>query len=91
MSCAGGTLLGLGQWKGEKESRSFGGATRMNAAAQATGQIADDRQASTAPDGFRCRPIVRDSALYDVASKHQLHLQFWLPCVELCMSCHISQ
>jgi len=32
-SRAGGTLLGLGQWKGEKEGRSFGGARRMNAAA----------------------------------------------------------
>src|SRR6266849_3335181 len=26
----------------------------------------------SAPDGFRCRPIVRDPALYDVACKHQL-------------------
>src|SRR5713226_1086544 len=43
MSRAGGALLGLGQWKGEKGGISFGGARRMNAAAQAAGQLADDR------------------------------------------------
>jgi hypothetical protein len=91
MSRAGGTLLGLGQWKGEKEGRSFGGARRMNAAAETAGQLADDRKPSTAPDGFSCRPIVRDPALYDVACKHQLHSQFWMSTVELCMSCHIGQ
>src|SRR6266481_3696291 len=91
MSRAGGTLLGLGQWKGEKEGRSFGGARRMNAAAQTAGQLADDRKPSTALDGFSCRPIVRDPALYDVACKHQLHSQFWMPIVELCMSCHIGR
>jgi hypothetical protein len=63
----------------------------MNAADQAAGQLADDRKSSTAPDGFRCRPIVRNLALYDVARKHQLHTQFWMPRVELCMSCHIGQ
>jgi len=58
MSRAGGALRGLGQWKGEKERISFGGAGRMNAAAQTAGQLADDRKPSTAPDGFRCRAIV---------------------------------
>ncbi len=43
MSRAGGALLGLSQWEGEKEGRSFGGARRMNAAAQTAGQFADDR------------------------------------------------
>jgi hypothetical protein len=43
MSRAGGALLGLSQWEGEKEGRSFGGARRMNAAAQTAGQLADDR------------------------------------------------
>jgi hypothetical protein len=43
MSRTGGTLLGLGQWEGEKEGRSFGGAERMNRAAQTAGQLADDR------------------------------------------------
>ena len=43
MSRAGGTLLGLGQWEGDKEGISFGGARRMNAAAQTAGQFADDR------------------------------------------------
>jgi len=43
MSRAGGTLLGLGQWEGDKEERSFGGARRMNAASQTAGQLADDR------------------------------------------------
>jgi hypothetical protein len=43
MRRAGGTLLGLGQSKGEKEGISFGGARRMNAAAQTAGQVADDR------------------------------------------------
>jgi len=43
MSRAGGTLLGLGQWEGDKKGRSFGGARRMNAAAQTAGQLADDR------------------------------------------------
>jgi hypothetical protein len=91
MSPASGALLGLSQWEGEKEGRSVGGARCMNAAAQTAGQFADDRQPSTAPDGFRCRAIVRDSALYDVACKHQLHSQFWMSSVELCMSCHIGQ
>jgi hypothetical protein len=43
MSRAGGALLGLSQREGEKEGRSFGRATRMNAAAQTAGQLADDR------------------------------------------------
>src|SRR5260370_42260084 len=43
MSRAGGALLGLSQWEGEKEGRSVGGARRMNAAAQTAGQLADDR------------------------------------------------
>jgi hypothetical protein len=43
MSRASGALLGLGQWEGEKEGRSFGGARRMNATAQTAGQLADDR------------------------------------------------
>jgi hypothetical protein len=42
MSRAGGTLLGLGQWEGDKEGISFGGARRMNTAAQTAGQLADD-------------------------------------------------
>src|SRR6266700_5041608 len=91
MSRAGGTLLDLGQWKGEKEGISFGGARRMNAAAQTAGQLADDRKPSTAQDRFRCRPIVRDRALYDVSCKQQLHSQFWMSIVELCMSRHIGQ
>jgi hypothetical protein len=91
MSRAGGALLGLSQWEGEKEGRSFGGARRMNAAAQTAGQFADNRQSSTAPDGLRRRAIVRDPALYDVARKHQLHSHFWMSSVELCMSCHIGQ
>jgi hypothetical protein len=41
-SGVGGALLGLSQWEGEKEGRSFGGARRMNAAAQTAGQLADD-------------------------------------------------
>jgi hypothetical protein len=86
MSRASGTLLGLGQCKGEKEGRSFGGARRLNAAAQTAGQLADDRKPSTAPDGFRYRPIVKHPALYDVACKHQLHSQFWMSIVELCVS-----
>src|SRR6266702_1727603 len=57
MSRAGGALLGLRQWEGEKEGISFGGARRMNAAAQTAGQLADDRYSSTAPDRFRCRAI----------------------------------
>src|ERR1700722_11810604 len=91
MSRAGGALLGLGQWEGEKEGTSVGGARHMNAAAQTVGQFADDRQPSTAPDGFRSRAIIRDPALYDVACKHQLHPQFRMPSVELCMPCHIGQ
>jgi hypothetical protein len=91
MSRARGTLLGLSQWEGEKEGISFGGARRMNAAAQTAGQFADDRQPSTAPDRFRHRAIVSDPALYDVACKHQLHSQFRMFSVELCMSCHIGQ
>jgi hypothetical protein len=43
MSRAGGALLGLSQWEGEKEGRSFGGARRMNAAAQTAHQLANDR------------------------------------------------
>jgi hypothetical protein len=43
MSRADGTLLGLGQWEGDKEGIFFGGARRMNAAAQTAGQLADDR------------------------------------------------
>jgi hypothetical protein len=70
MSRTGATLLGIGQWKGEKGGRSFGGASRMNAAAQTAGQFADNRKPSTAPDEFRCRPIVRYPALYDHACKH---------------------
>src|ERR1700692_4519003 len=58
LSCASGPLLGLGQCKGEKGGRSFGGARRLNAAAQTAGQLADDHKPSTAPDGFRYRPIV---------------------------------
>src|SRR5450631_205832 len=90
MHRAGGTLLGLGQWEGDKEGSCFGGARRMNAAAQTAGQLADDRKPSTAPDGLRCRAIVRDPALYDVACKQQLHSQFWMSSAELCMSCHIG-
>src|SRR5260370_38028511 len=89
MSSAGGMLLGFDQWEGDK--KAFGGARRMNAAAQTAGQLADDRKPLTALDGFRCRAIVRDPALYDVACKHQLHSQFWMSSVELCMPCHISQ
>jgi hypothetical protein len=89
-SRAGGTLLGHGQWKVEKEGSSFGGARRLNVAAQTAGQLADDRKPSTAPDGFRCRAIVRDRTLYDVACKQQLHSQFRMPTIELCMSCHIG-
>src|SRR5260221_12348929 len=91
MGRAGGALLGLSQWEGKKEERSVGGARRMNAAAQTAGQLADDRKPSTAPDGFRCRPIVRYPALYDFADKHQLHSQFRTSGVELCMSRHIGQ
>jgi hypothetical protein len=43
MTRAGGALLGLSQWEGEKEGISVGGARRMNAAAQTAGQLADDR------------------------------------------------
>jgi hypothetical protein len=43
MSCAGGTLLGFGQWEGEKEGRPFGGARCMNAPTQTADQLADDR------------------------------------------------
>jgi hypothetical protein len=43
MSCADGTLLRFGQWEGEKEGRSFGGARRMNAATQTAGQLANNR------------------------------------------------
>src|SRR5260370_13056105 len=57
MSRAGGTLLDLGQWKGEKEGISFGGARRMNAAAQTARQLPDDRKPSTTPDRFTSRPI----------------------------------
>jgi hypothetical protein len=91
MGPACGMLLGLGQWEGEKEREPFGDAGHMNAAPQTAGQLADDRKPSTPPDGFRCRPIVRDSALYDIARKHQLHSQFWMSNVELYMSCYIGQ
>jgi hypothetical protein len=91
MSRASGALLGLSQWKGEKEERSVGNARRMNVTAQTAGQLADDRKSSTAPDGFRFRPIVRDSALYDVAYQHQLNSHFWTSTVELHMSRHIGQ
>ena len=63
----------------------------MNAAAQTVGQLADDRKPSTAPNGFRCRAIVGDPALCDVAYMHQLHSQFWISSVELCVSRHIGQ
>jgi hypothetical protein len=43
MGRAAHALLGLGQWEGDKERISFGGARRMNAAAQTAGQLADDR------------------------------------------------
>jgi len=43
MSRASGALLGLSQWEGEKKGRPFGGAGRMNAAAQTAGQLTDDR------------------------------------------------
>jgi hypothetical protein len=33
----GGTLLGHGQWKGDKEESSFGGTRRMNVATQTSG------------------------------------------------------
>src|SRR3954454_11839520 len=91
MSHASDPLLGLSQWKGEKEGTSVGGARRMKAATQTAGQFADDRQPSAAPDGFRCPAIVRNPALHDVARKHQLHSHFWKPDVELCMSRHIGQ
>jgi hypothetical protein len=91
MSRAGGALLDFGQQEGKKEGSSVGEAGRMNAAAQAAGQLADDRKPSTAPNGFSCRTIVRDRALCDVACKHQLHSQFWISTVELCMSRHIGQ
>jgi hypothetical protein len=91
MSRAGGALLGFGQWEGEKENASLGGARCMNATAQTACQLADDCKPSTAPDGFRCRPIVSDPALYDVADKHQLHSQFWTSTDELYMSRHIGQ
>jgi hypothetical protein len=63
----------------------------MNAAPQTAGQLTDDRKPATAPDGFRCRAIVRDGALYDVAYKHQLYPQFRVSSVELRMSCHVGQ
>jgi hypothetical protein len=43
LSRAGGALLALGQWEGEKEGTSFGCARRMNATAQTTDQFTDDR------------------------------------------------
>jgi hypothetical protein len=43
MRRAGGALLGVSQWKREKEGRSVGGARRMNAAAQTGSQLTDDR------------------------------------------------
>ena len=63
----------------------------MNPAAQAAGQLADDREPSTAPDGLRCRPIVRNLALYDVTRKRQLHSQFRVSTVKFCMSCDVGQ
>lgn len=72
MSLAHGALLGRGQWEGEKEGMSFGGAGRVYAAIQTAGQFTNDRKPSTAPDRFRRRAIVRDLALYDVARSHQL-------------------
>jgi hypothetical protein len=39
MSHAGGALLGLSQWEGEKEGTPVGGARGMNAAAQTAGQL----------------------------------------------------
>jgi hypothetical protein len=91
ISRAGRALLGLGQWKGEKEGISFIGARRMNAATQTSGQFADNRQPSTAPDGLRCKPIVGNPALYDVARKRQLHPQFWMSTVEFRVSSHVGQ
>src|SRR3984885_4214999 len=89
MSRAGRTLLVFSQRKGEKKGRSCSGARRVDAAAQSMGQRVDDRKASTASDGLRCRPI--DLAPNDLAYKHQLHPQLWLPTFELCMSCYIGQ
>jgi hypothetical protein len=91
MSGGGGALLSLAQRKGEKEGTSFCGARRMNAPTQTAGQIADNRKPSTAPDQLRCRPIVRDHTLHDVACKHQSHSQFWMLSVESNMPCHIGQ
>ena len=88
---ASGALLSLCQWEGEKEGISVGAARRTNAAGQAAGKFADDRQSPTAPDGFRSRAIVGDPAPYDVACKLQLHSQFRISSVELCVSCHIGQ
>jgi hypothetical protein len=53
MDRVGRTLLGIGQWKVQKEGASFGGTRRMNVAAQAGGQFADNLKTSTAPDGLR--------------------------------------
>jgi len=91
VSRAGGTLLGVGQWKGEKEGRFFSGARYMNVATQAAGQLADDRKPSPAPNEFRHRPIVRDHALHNFTCKHQLNSQFRRSTLELRVSCHISQ
>jgi hypothetical protein len=91
MSCGGGTLLGVCQWESEEEGRSFGGARRMHAATQTAGQFADNREPSAVPERFRRGTIVRDPALYDVASKLQFHSQFWRSSVELRVSCHIGQ
>jgi hypothetical protein len=91
VSHAGGTLLGVSQRKGEKERSSFGGARRMNAAAQTVGQLANDRKPSTPPDRLRYRSIVGDLAPYDFACKHQLHSQLGLPIAELRMSRYIGQ
>ena len=63
----------------------------MNATTQTVGQFADDRKPSTAPDGFGCRAIVSDLALYDVACEHQLHPQLRMYVVEFCVSRHSGQ
>jgi hypothetical protein len=91
VSRAGGTLLGVDQWKGEKEGRFFSGARYMNVATQTAGQLADDRKPSPAPNEFRHRPIVRYHALHNFTCKRQLNTQFWRSTVKLRVSCHISQ
>src|SRR5260221_4562729 len=63
---------------------------RMNATAQTASQLGDNRYSFSAPDRFRSRAIVSDSALYEVAYKQQLQAQFWF-CVELRMSRNVGQ